>query len=424
MKKTQRFLPFLSTAFLLFVAFLTAHAQGNSGSSPEFVLYKYYNAFPVGVNPITQVGDSLGTLYFKAKPITGSPFRTGASIQAVFNGPTSVDQLRASLVFRTGATEQKNRMTISPDGLVGIGTFDPEYHLHVIGNTHTTGDFFGRIHVDNNETTDDGPSTYIDEVYFERKLRSALNLPAGPGARGGVMSMSPGGDSFDHQLFFGEDGIYNRRKIGNAVDWSGVNWYKLLSGEDINGTPNQIAKFTGTNSIGDSRLFDNGVQVGIGTSSPMAGFDLDINGRTRIDGDATVTGLLHVDSRVTIGTNNTPTSMGAINTSNYRLFVDGGILTEEVLVRTGWADYVFEKNYNLKPLKEVEQHIQQNGHLPGVPSARQVETEGLKLAENAVNQQVKIEELFLYVIELNKSVETLKAENAALKARIEQMEKQ
>jgi hypothetical protein len=369
------------------------------------------------------VGDSLGTLYFKAKPITGSPFRTGASIQAVFNGPTSASDLRASLVFRTGAIQQYNRMTISPEGLVGIGTFDPQYHLHVVGNTHTTGDFFGRIHFDNNQSTDDAPNTYIDEAYFERKQRSVLNLPPGLGTHGGLFSLAPGGTSFDHQLFFAEDGIFTRRFDGNAASWAGSTWYKLLTGEDIHGTPNRVAKFTGPNSIGDSQLFDDGTQVGIGTTSPTPGFFFDVSGNSRIGGNATVTGQLTVNNKVLIGTNNTPASLGAINTSGYRLFVDGGILTEEVLVRTGWADYVFEKGYNLQPLEEVEQHIQTQGHLPGVPSAAKVETEGLKLAENAVNQQVKIEELFLYVIELNKTVQALKTENAELKARIEQMEK-
>lgn len=424
MKKTKRFSNVCIAISLLLFSAASLMGQGNSGSAPEFVLYKYYNAFPVGVNPITQVGDSLGTLYFKAKPITGSPFRTGASIQAVFNGPTSPTDLRASLVFRTGATQQYNRMTISPDGLVGIGTFNPLYHLDVVGNTHTSGDFFGRIHFDNNQGTDDAPNTYIDEAYFERKNRSILNLPAGLGTSGGLFSLAPGGGSFDHQLFFAEDGIFTRRFDGNAGSWAGSTWYKLLSGEDINGTPNQVAKFTGPNSIGDSQLFDNGSQVGIGTTSPTAGFFFDVNGNSRIGGNATVTGQLTVNNRVTIGTVNTPANLGAINTSAYRLFVDGGILTEEVLVRTGWADYVFEKDYQLKPLEEVEQHIQSQGHLPGVPSAKQVENEGLKLAENAVNQQVKIEELFLYVIELNKSMQALKAENAELKARIEQMEKQ
>jgi hypothetical protein len=116
--------------------------------------------------------------------------------------------------------------------------------------------------------------------------------------------------------------------------------------------------------------------------------------------------------------------LGTNNTAGYNLYVSGGILTEEVLVRTGWADYVFEKDYPLPSLEAVEQHIQQKGHLPGVPSAAEVEANGLGLAENALNQQVKIEELFLHLIELNKELKALKAENEQLKARIDAISNQ
>ena len=98
---------------------------------------------------------------------------------------------------------------------------------------------------------------------------------------------------------------------------------------------------------------------------------------------------------------------GIINTSFYHLFVEGGILTEEVLVRTGWADYVFAEDYDLQSLEEVEAHIAENGHLPNTPSAQEIENGGLQLGAATVNQQEKIEELFLYLIEMNKELETL-----------------
>src|SRR5690606_20273436 len=76
-----------------------------------------------------------------------------------------------------------------------------------------------------------------------------------------------------------------------------------------------------------------------------------------------------------------PTTAGTVNVSGYNLFVNGGILTEEVrvMLKTQWADYVFADNYNLKSLKEVEQFIKQNGHLPNVPSAAQVEENGIEV---------------------------------------------
>ncbi|MFK8100888.1 MAG: hypothetical protein AB8G15_00115 [Saprospiraceae bacterium] len=126
--------------------------------------------------------------------------------------------------------------------------------------------------------------------------------------------------------------------------------------------------------------------------------------------------------KVGVGTTNFPTTIGGANISDYRLFVEGGILTDEVRVRTGWADYVFEENYELKSLAQVEAFIKENGHLPNVPSATTVETAGISIGDISKVQQEKIEELFLHMIELNKTVETLKAENAALQGRLNLLE--
>ncbi len=129
------------------------------------------------------------------------------------------------------------------------------------------------------------------------------------------------------------------------------------------------------------------------------------------------------DGKVAIGTPNLPGGFpdGTL-IPNYKLFVAGGILTEEVMVRTGWADYVFDPDYQLLSLSQVEQHIKDKGYLPNSPSAADIEENGLTLGENAVYQQEKIEELFLYVIQMQKEIESLKAENEDLKSRINQFE--
>ncbi|MFT5822282.1 MAG: hypothetical protein ACI8ZM_003538 [Crocinitomix sp.] len=112
--------------------------------------------------------------------------------------------------------------------------------------------------------------------------------------------------------------------------------------------------------------------------------------------------------RVAIGTTNTPTTIGGQNISAYRLFVKGGILADEVRVRTGWADYVFADEYKLPTLAEVGAFIDENGHLPNVPSAAQVEEEGIEIGEITRIQQEKIEELTLYLIEIQKELELMK----------------
>lgn len=102
--------------------------------------------------------------------------------------------------------------------------------------------------------------------------------------------------------------------------------------------------------------------------------------------------------------------------SGYKLSVDGKVVCEELLVQLSpWPDYVFNADYKLKPLAEVEQFIADNNHLPGVPAACDVEEEGLNVGEMQKIMMEKIEELTLYVIELQKQNESLKAEIEALK---------
>jgi len=97
------------------------------------------------------------------------------------------------------------------------------------------------------------------------------------------------------------------------------------------------------------------------------------------------------------------------NTGNYKLFVEGGILTEKVKVAlrstNNWADYVFADDYKLMPLKQVEEFINKNNHLPGVDSAEDLAKNGLDLSVMQAKQMEKIEELTLYIIEQNKTLE-------------------
>jgi hypothetical protein len=92
-------------------------------------------------------------------------------------------------------------------------------------------------------------------------------------------------------------------------------------------------------------------------------------------------------------------------TPDHKLTVDGGVKCEEVKVEifegTG-PDYVFEKNYNLLPLSELESYINQNKHLPEVPSAKEMEAEGLNLKEMNLILLKKVEELTLHLIEMKK----------------------
>jgi hypothetical protein len=90
------------------------------------------------------------------------------------------------------------------------------------------------------------------------------------------------------------------------------------------------------------------------------------------------------------------------------------LCAKEVLVRnnvTCWPDYVFNKEYQLTPLNELEQFITENQHLPNVPSAAEVEANGVELGEmNALLLQ-KVEELTLYIIQLEKRLANMESKN-------------
>lgn len=107
-------------------------------------------------------------------------------------------------------------------------------------------------------------------------------------------------------------------------------------------------------------------------------------------------------------------------TGEYKLYVEGGILTEKVKVAlrstANWADYVFADDYKLKPLKEVEEFIKANNHLPGIESARELVEKGLDLGEMQAKQMGKIEELTLYIIEQDKKLEQQSKDIEELKA--------
>lgn len=102
---------------------------------------------------------------------------------------------------------------------------------------------------------------------------------------------------------------------------------------------------------------------------------------------------------------------GATTSNNYKLAVNSGILCEElkVMADVPSSDYVFEPSYKLKPLSEVESYVTENKHLPDVPSAKEFKENGYKVGEMDNILLQKIEELTLYIIDLQKQIEELKS---------------
>ena len=100
-----------------------------------------------------------------------------------------------------------------------------------------------------------------------------------------------------------------------------------------------------------------------------------------------------------------------VSDPSHKLTVNGTIQAKEIKVSLDGLpapDYVFEKDYNLKSLGETQAYIQQNGHLPGVPSAETMETEGLDLKKMNMILLRKIEELTLHAIQQQQEIDQLK----------------
>ncbi len=99
-----------------------------------------------------------------------------------------------------------------------------------------------------------------------------------------------------------------------------------------------------------------------------------------------------------------------------KLEVNGQIHARSVKIDVkDWADFVFEEGYDLPRLREIEAYINQEGHLPNVPSTEKVLKDGVQLGEMQKILLQKVEELTLYLIEQNKEITTLKAEVKRLK---------
>jgi hypothetical protein len=184
---------------------------------------------------------------------------------------------------------------------------------------------------------------------------------------------------------------------------------------------------------GDILLGTTSGNTGIGTNSPTA--QLHTTGSVRFAGltsDTTKTRIVVSDANGNLYYRDASTLAvnGILNADLANgsailpsLAVNGTISAQRLkLSQAGWPDYVFARNYHLPALEYLEQYIQQNGHLPGIPSAAEVEKKGVDVGDNQAALLKKIEELTLYAIGQNKKLEaqaeelnTLKQEMSELK---------
>jgi len=347
-------------------------------------------------------------------------------------------------------------------GSVGIGTANPQYALHLLsqGNTGTVSAMLHGQYYGVQVSTESAGSGYY-----------ALNVLTGTTSTGG------GGTS---RLYVGGDGnvgigttspsslLHVRGSAGNEFVFfsSGLaDFYRgstQLRIDPRSGIYN-CSVMSGSGGLGLGGTVDanhltitSTGKIGIGTTAPT--FPLSVQGTIEGRGTAWFTqsnlvNSLAIDASsssfhkiynnvpnvdLSIGTNNSTTQLylksdgnigiGTADPHGYKLAVNGDAIFTKVKVKVYniWPDYVFGSTYRLPTLKEVE-YIKQHQHLPEVPSAKEVEQNGLDVGDNQALLLRKIEELTLYIIDQDKKIASQQEEIKNLKnntSRIEDLSKQ
>ncbi|MBX7152051.1 hypothetical protein K1X84_10450 [bacterium] len=290
-----------------------------------------------------------------------------------------------------------NMMNFSTSGNVGIGTTSPNYKLHVsgdmatyssqskIGISFTTWPSDGLGYKWWLRTSDDGggaSTLYIGDDWGQQGNGKNHFVVKSSGSVGVGTTFSEG--DVTGKLNVRKDGAEgvisdlltlrnHQNSIGNIGTGVGLRF--------VQGYISETSKYVEIGSIAETE-WSNGVGFYIKTSAYGVTSE-----RLRVDRYG----------NVGIGTSNPD--------PNYKLSVNGKIKAKELyLITTGWSDFVFQKDYKLRSLKEVEEHIKDKGHLPDIPSEKEVTENGVAIVDMQAKLLQKIEELTLYAIEQNKLI--------------------
>lgn len=237
----------------------------------------------------------------------------------------------------------------------------------------------------------------------------------------------------DYNSFFGSRSGYsvtsgaNNSFFGYQAGYSGTTgtgntYLGYRAGySNLTGTGNVfIGKDAGYSETGSNKLYISNSQSSalirgdfstnqVAVNAPIGTYTFEVGGSLNAS-SLFIAGQAYKPSQWTTSGSNISYAAGGVTISaaslpaTYKLAVGGGIVAEEVLVKlqANWPDYVFDKQYGLMSLTDLEQYIATHRHLPDVPSASEVKDNGVKLGEMEAILLKKIEELTLHLIELKR----------------------